>query len=364
MHKDSLILLLMLAVFALVGADCQAPWEDKDEEQKALPDRALASSPLLRVYYDTRTIPKGMRDLKIPEGKSFDKEQLTIEFEMGGAEVVTEVRTHLFLAPPNDTSFSDVELVVRCISPEGTKSAWKAIDIEIGDTVDPQAEVAFMFEFDGELSDGTWKIQIRDHFDDKDGRCVFRNGSLHINRGEDSTPGGATSETEFLDAANGRYGVIPEAQGGRLPFDIGDFGVDVMLRNDFTFASAFFVRSITITMSFYVNDDSNFESRLNFMIVSPSGNWVAFALGDTPVDAIEADTVTKLNTYTFGIGSVPSGLLMNLNGEPSAGTWSLYLIDTQKDGNTSLVTTDFPDSANTQILPNQGRLEMTLNGIG
>jgi hypothetical protein len=364
MRKDSLILLLMLAVFALVGADCQAPWDNDDEEKDPLPERALASSSLVRAYYETRTIPKGMRELKIPEGNDFEDDELTVEFDMAGAETVTEVRTHLYLAPPVKSSFADCDLVVRCISPEGTTSSWKEIDIEISDTVDPQAEVAFLFEFDGELSDGTWKIQIRDNLEDDDGRCVFRNGSLHINRGEDSTPGGAANETVFLDAANGNYGALPERHGGRVPFDVGDFGASKMLRNDFTFTSSFFVQSIIITMSFYVNDDADFANRTSFVIVAPSGNWISFVIGDEPLDSIELDTVTKLNTYTFGLSSPPTGTLMSLNGEPSAGNWTLYLVDTQEDGNVTVVTTDFPDSTGSQILPNAGRLEMTLIGIG
>jgi subtilisin-like proprotein convertase family protein len=371
MRKDSLILLLMLAVFALVGADCGS---NDDEEERPLPDRALASSPLLRAYYDTRTIPRQMREVKIPEGTdSDDDSELTVEFDMAGAETVTEVRTHLYLMPPGNRSFDDCELICRCIAPDDTKSAWKPVDVKLSDTFSPQAEIPFLAEFDGMVSDGTWKIQIRDFNDDDDGRCLFRNGSLHINRGEASGIGAAASETVTVDAATGVYTVVPELEGEREPLDMGWFGMEPqdsdgvdfehLLRNDFTFTSAFFVQQITLTASFYVNVDSEFETRTNWILVSPSGNWLALAFGENPVGSVDlGDTLTCV-TYVLTVNSVPTGKLMNLNGEPSAGTWSLYIVDTLKDNNTSTLTTDEADTGAGTINPDAGALEITLDGI-
>lgn len=184
MHKDKLALLLLLTVFALLGADCRAPWEDDDVKERPLPQRAFASSPLLRAYYDMRTFPEEMRELKIPEGDDFDDEHLTVQFDMGGSVSVTEVRTHLYLMPPKSADFNDCELVVRCVAPDGTASAWKPLDVQQAATWQPQVEVSFLYEFDGINSDGTWRVQIKDYLGDGDGRCLFRNGSLHINRGE------------------------------------------------------------------------------------------------------------------------------------------------------------------------------------
>jgi subtilisin-like proprotein convertase family protein len=371
MHKDCLILFLMLAGFALIGADCQAPWDNEKDEERPLPDRALASSPLLRAYYDTRTIPEEMRELKIPEGNDFEDDELTIEYEMGGAEVVTEVRTHFYLMPPEKSEFDDCELICRCIAPDDTKSAWKAVDVQLGGVFDTAVEIPFLHEFDGLVSDGTWKIQIKDHNDDKDGRCLFRNGSLHINRGEDSTPGGGATETVTLTAATGDYDVVPEAQGKREPLDLGWFGVEPpkegeperMLRNDFTFASSFFVQSITLQASFYINIDAEFETRTNWVLVSPSGNWLALAFGENPAGAFELSDTLKCVTYVLTVSSLPAGQLMNMNGEPSAGTWSLYIVDTLKDNNTCTLTTDEADTT-LGILPNTGALTLTLDGIG
>lgn len=375
MRKDSLILLLMLAVFALIGADCSGNEEDEEGD---LPERALPSSPLLRAYYDARTIPRQMREVKIPEGQDDDEDEdseLTIEYEMLGAETVTEVRTHFYLMPPGNRSFDDVELIARCIAPDGdTKSAWKPVDVKIADIFDPQAEVSFLSEFDGLVSDGTWKIQIRDYIDDDDGRCLFRNGSLHINRGEAAGLGGAATQTVFLDDATGIYGIVPEAEGKRAPLDMGWFGMEPqedsdgdefehLLRNDFTFTTAFFVQTITLQASFYVNVGAEFESRTNWILVSPSGNWLALAFGEDPIGTVDVSDEVKCVTYQLSVGSVPTGALLNLNGEPSAGTWSLYIVDTIKDNNTSTLTTDEADTGSSSILPGSGRLELTLDGI-
>lgn len=361
MQKDRLILLLLLSVFMLVGAECQAPWEDDDEEKDPLPDRALASSPLLRAYYDMRTMPKKMRDLKIPEGDDFDDEHLSIEFQMGGGATVDDVRTHLYLMPPKGVSLDDVELICRCIHPDGTASAWKPVDAATASTFDPQMEVSFQFEFDGKISDGTWKIQIKDYLEDKDGRCVLRNASLHINRGEAAGLGGSPNETQVLAANDpaARYGPLPEEKGIREPFDPGHFGVDRMLLNEFTFTSSFFVQSITLSFGLYIQEENTADTDNIMMLVAPSGNWLAFALPD-PLDTVDLDP-DSLDFYQINIGSLPNVSLMNLNGEPSAGTWSFYFVDTDKDSNIAILTDDRADTGS--IVANGAEMTLTLAGV-
>jgi hypothetical protein len=360
MHKDRLILLLF-ACCAFMASACDLPWEDDDDDLAPLPNRALASSPLLRAYYDTRTIPSGMRDLKIPEGKKDDEdEELTVQFEMSGAVTVDEVRTHLYILPPVGKSLNDLELMCRCIAPNGTSSAWKAVDIEIGSTFDPQVEIPFLFEFIGLNSSGTWRIQLKDPVDDKDGRAVFRNGSLHINRGGTGGLGAAVPETVSLDGTQGQYGILPEAAGVRAPLDIGAFGAGAMLANQFVFTSSFLVTSLLIRMSFYINEGVDFEGRCNWILVAPSGNWIAYAFPPTPTGTVTVSDTVTLKTFDIAVGSTPTGPLLNLHGEPSAGTWTLYLVDTEVDGNTAWLTTD---EADTTINPDAGELTLELSGV-
>lgn len=357
--KDRFVVILLLTMFALMGAECQAPWEDDDDEEKRLPDRALASSPLLRAYYDMRDFPRKMTDLKIPEGDDFEDDHLTVSFGMGGGETVTSVRTHLYLIPPKGTAMTDVELRCRCVAPNGTTSSWKVVDAADSATLNPQAEVTFDFEFDGLISDGTWKIQLKDPIEDDDGRAVFRNASLHINAGLAAGVGGANTETVTLDADEGRYSEVPELKGSRAPFDLGDFGVAKMLRNDFVFTGgSFFVTSIDLVISTNADDDIGVAGDSAVMVVSPSGNWMAFAL---PEDASEDLTLgsLKLQTFRFSLGTIGNGPLMNLNGEPSAGTWSLYIMDLKVDNRKWFVSTEGVNGglAATEIL------SMTLNGV-
>ena len=61
MRKDRLVLILLLSVFALMGADCRLIAE-KDDHPVRLPDRAPAANPLLRTYFSTLTTPAGMSD--------------------------------------------------------------------------------------------------------------------------------------------------------------------------------------------------------------------------------------------------------------------------------------------------------------
>lgn len=362
MRKNRLVLLLLLGSFALMGADCSMfGGDDDDDDEPPLPDRAIASSPLLRAYYNTRTFPKGMKELKIPEDKDLLDEEgpLTVEFGMGGTATITSVHTHLLLAPPKSGSFTGSELQCRCIAPNGTKSGWKPIDVDISGKIDMQAEVAFLYEFDGLISDGTWKIELKDALDDEDGRCLFRNGSLHINQGF-GTPGGAANETQTLTAAQGLYGQLPERSGTRMPADFAAFGINTMLRNDFTFTTSFYVTQATLRVSFYYYAPAEVESDVLFVLVSPSGNWLAGGLPDDSATyeeiAVSADL--SLRTYTLVLGSLPAGPMLNLNGEPSAGTWSLYLADTKLDGNSISVTTD----GAAPLFDTNQTLQLTLDG--
>lgn len=356
--KDRFVFVLLLTMFALMGAECQAPWEKADEEKKRLPDRALASSPLLRAYYDMRSFPHKMTDLKIPEGDDFDDKQLTIEFRMGGGETVTSVRTHLYVVPPKTSAMKDVDLHCRCIAPNGTASQWKLVDAATTSTIDPQAEVTFDFEFDGLLSDGTWKIQLRDPIADNDGRAVFRNASLHINRGEPAGLGGATNETVTLNATEGRYGEVPEFKGSRAAFDLGDFGTKKMLRNDFVFTGASFtVTSFSIVISISAAEDTSIAESSVVMIVAPSGNWLAFQLPEDAAEELTFGTM-KLATFRVSAASFPNGPLMNLHGEPSAGTWSMYIMDREVDNTKWLLSVDGVDTG----LPSTEFLSLTLDG--
>lgn len=356
--KDRFVFILLLTMFALMGAECQAPWEKAEEEDKRLPDRALASSPLLRAYYDMRTFPNKMTDLKIPEGDDFEDKQLTVEFRMTGGETVTSVRTHLYIVPPKGTAMKDVELHCRCIAPNGTSSQWKLVDAATTTTIDPQAEVTFDFEFDGLLSDGTWKIQLRDPVEDGDGRAVFRNASLHINRGEPTGLGGAANETVALDETEGRYGEVPEFKGSRAAFDLGDFGTKKMLRNDFVFTGASFtVTSISIVISISSADDTSVAESSVVMIVAPSGNWIAFQLPEDAADELTLGSL-KLATFRVSIGSLANGPLMNLHGEPSAGTWSMYIMDRNVDNTKWLLSVDGVNAG----LPSTEFLSIRLDG--
>ncbi|MCB9895515.1 MAG: hypothetical protein H6839_13790 [Planctomycetes bacterium] len=366
MRKDTLILLLVLTVFALMGADCRAPWEDDDVKDRPLPDRAFASSPLLRAYYDTRTIPEEMRDLKIPEGTDFDDDELTIQFQMGGSATVDEVRTHLYIMPPLGKEMNEVELICRCVAPDGTASAWKGVNLMLtAEAENLQAEVGFLFEFDGMISDGNWRIQLKDYLDDKDGRCVMRNASLHINRGEAAGLGGAPNENQTVSAAAGNYGLVPEATGKRFKMDIGWFGEKRMLRNDFTFTTSFFVQTAVLELSVYEPTDASGSTESWYVLVAPSGNWhIGLLTNDDIIETVsDISTGLDLLTFQFTIASTPTGPLSNLNGEPSSGTWTVYMVDTLKDNLYSTLTTDRADSAGGAPVPNTGVLSLALSGV-
>ncbi|MCA8936266.1 MAG: hypothetical protein KDB68_08655 [Planctomycetes bacterium] len=362
MHKDRLILLLLLSVFVLLGADCQAPWEDDDVKERPLPDRALASSSLLRAYYNARTFPEEMRSIKIPENGSKtddDDEWLSVEFAMGSA-TVTEVRVHWYIVPPAGKTMDDVELLCRVVAPDGTASGWKTVDTGDPAKFDAQVELDYLYEFDGMDSAGTWRAQIRDHVKDEDGRCLFRNASLHINKGESGTTAAAPdSDTIVIGAGN--YGIIPEAAGERVPFDLGWIGIGRMLPNNFTITGNFLVQSIELIISIYVPEGLAPESDLVLMLVAPSGNWLAFAFPDSADLEVDVGGNSKLASYTIPGGSLPNGPILNVNGEPSAGTWSLYIVDTNKDDRTAILTTDQATMGG--LNADGSPLQLTLTGV-
>ncbi|MCA8911395.1 MAG: hypothetical protein KDB82_06800 [Planctomycetes bacterium] len=368
MHKDRLILLLMLTVFVLLGADCQAPWDKDKDKERPLPDRALASHALLRAYYNTRTFPEEMRSIKVPEAGDHaqnEDDYLTVEFDMGSA-TVEEVRVHWYLtAPPGDLFLSDTELLCRVEAPNGTKSGWKTVDTGNQNDLAANLEIDFQYEFDGMDSAGRWKAEIYDYVGDADGRCLFRNASMHINRGEPTGVGGSPSEADTLNLASGNYGSIPEAAGQRMPFDIGWFGTGRMLANDFTFASTFYVESATVSLSIYYNANLQPATELWALLVSPSGNWAATQFPDTADQSNDFGNGYKLDTYNAAniltFPNTANGPLMNLNGEISTGTWTLYVVDTEKNGQKASLSNDLAGAPNPVAGGNN--ITLTLSGV-
>jgi hypothetical protein len=160
---------------------------------------------------------------------------------------------------------------------------------------------------------------------------------------------------------------VPEAQGKNMAFDPGWFGNKRMLKNEFTIAGSFFVRSCVLQISFYLPSDVSTATDFRYMLVAPSGNWVVGAFPETDVmgNPSVIDTtiseVMKLRTIIFGFGGSAGGFLFNLNGEPSAGTWSFYLVDVKKDGSVVTLTTDEAIDAST-LSVGTAPLRLTLLG--
>jgi len=336
MRKDRLVLVLLLTMFALLGAECRSLGiKDEDHFERKLPSRALSASPLLRTYYDTLTTPAGMYDLKIPEDKDLISNDgpFSVGFQMGGSAVITDVRCRLRIAPPIGVEAANCEIQCRVIAPSGTASAWKAVDLSSDEILRTQAEVAFINEFDGLISDGDWRIELKDAVDDNDGRCAFRNATLRLNLGE-AAPGGAANETQNLALTSASYSVIPELNGSRDKFDLGDFGASAPLSAQFTFATSFFVRSWSLSINLLGNEASNALEDVAIVLVSPSGGWHLFNLEDaTVLTADIAATSQKITTaditFTTAAGVAEA---FQMRGEPSAGTWTLLLFDKTKDG--------------------------------
>jgi len=362
MHKDRLVLVLLLAGFALMGAKCNAVGGGSDEE-KNLPSRALAASPLLRTYYDTLSTPKGMTDIKIPEDKDDLKKHgpLVVKFDMGGSAVITDVRCRLRIAGPLGTEASKTELICRIQAPGGTLSPWKVVDWNDSDVFDPQVEVAFLNEFDGLVSDGTWEIQLQDALDDGDGRCVFRNGTLRLNLGE-TTPGGAANDSDTISLTAAVFNTVPELFSQRDKADWGEFGMQAMLRIPFTMTNSFFVRGYALTFSLLVYEGNDPLSDVYWMLIAPSGTWVMYSLDGLVAEEFE-DTANRRKVLTFVVGqSTASGLpeAFPFRGEPSAGTWTLCLMDHVIDNNVCFLS---KDAAMTTVLVPDSPPTLALSGV-
>lgn len=350
MRAPRLLLLgVVLGSVVMLSASC----DDNDEDERPLPQRAPAATPLLRTYYLTQTTPKDMRAIKIPEGDAFDKDELTLEFQMAGNELVTDVEVGVTVGGGRNPV--DYDLYMRLISPLGTASAWKPVDLATGDIYYPKQIVPFLYEFDGENSTGTWKVQLRDPIKDDDGRLLFRNATLRINDGEISTVRGLASnanETASRDATQGRYDVLPEVWTTQFTGDFGYFGVNAMLLNQFTFTQSFSVRSLTLSFSLLQREEAKDEDMI-FLVMSPSGNYSFYQLGDS---GLSVDVgVGKLRSVSYGL---PEFL-----GEPSQGTWTVALVDKKIDSNTFELRVNGPvDIGGGTIVVQSNPITLTLNG--
>lgn len=346
MHKDRLILLLLLAGFFFAAA-C-----DHDDDEERRPDRAGAANPLLRHYFNTMTIPKNMTPIKIPEGDKFDDKELTLRFDMGGNEVVNEVRIRLFLiTPPKLTAEATPDVEARVISPDGTRSAWQWVDFISpggGDddlALNPNAEVIYENAFTGVNSTGEWRIQLRDPIKDEDGRCVLRNATLRINGG---LPAGSASgsTTATLALANGPYSLrLPERIAPRYVGDIGHFGVSGLMRLPFTVASNFAVRGIELQFTVRAAAGTDPNTEIWFCIVSPSGGWFLPAVDLVPLETLdESSGVINQTWLTYNISMSSTnpeiGGSFAFLGEPAQGVWNVLLWERAKDGNAIWLSPD------------------------
>jgi subtilisin-like proprotein convertase family protein len=295
-----------------------------------------------------------MRAIKIPEGPAFDDDELSITFEMGGNELVTDVDAGITVGGDDDPENYDLQC--RLISPIGTTSTWKNMDIATGGVYIPKLHIPFSYEFDNENSSGKWKLQLRDPVQDDDGRARFRNATLRINDGESTTIRGLaddTSETVTLTGAQSRFDVLPEVNAGPFTGDFAVYGVKVMLRNDFTFVTSFSVRSLNVNFSLACNDGTDPENRCLLLIMSPSGGYTASGLGE-PLASVDQGT-GKLNNYSISLSE-------SILAEPSLGTWTVAIVDTQKDSNTIQLVPNGPVSVAMVISIQPTPLTLTLNG--
>lgn len=341
MRKDRLVLVLLLTMFALLGAECRSIGL-KDDEDKRLPSRALAASPLLRTYYDTLTTPSDMDDIKIPEDHDDLTENgpLEVKYDMGGSAVITDVRTRMRICGPVGKDITACDLQCRMISPNGTASGWKNVDFATEDNIDTQVEVYFRNEFDGLISDGTWRVELRDGVDDNDGRCVFRNGTLRLNFGE-AAPGGAANETQLLALTADGYTSLPEIGGARDNADWGQYGANAWLRVSFVFTTSFTVRGFVVSFSIHSFAGFEIDTHLWLGLIAPSGGWFMFQVLEADGDQVELYDESLVTTWTVGLDTTtypPESF--HLRGEPSAGTWTLVLWDTGIDSNKAYLSHD------------------------
>lgn len=364
MRKDRLVLVLLLTMFALLGAECRLIGVKDDDEEKRLPNRALAASPLLRTYYDTLSTPSGMTDLKIPEDKDMLDEDgpLEVQFDMGGSAVITDVRARIRVAPPAGVSIEDCEIQARIVSPNGTAGPWKSIDMLNSQMDRTQAEVVFLNEFDGLISDGRWTLELRDAVDDNDGRCVFRNATLRLNLGE-AAPGGAANETQTLPLTSTSYTSMPEVRGVRDEYDWGHFGMGAVLQAQFTFTTSFTVRGFSLTLNILFDDGSQLDGDLVVGLIAPSGGWMLMAHDFTGASTGAAPFSEKWTLSTFTVAESTTTYLAEsfpLRGEPSAGTWTVVVWDLSQDQNIMLLQKDA--AVGVAVVPDTP-ISLTLTGV-
>jgi hypothetical protein len=348
MRKDRLTLLLILGLFALMGAKCHVPW-DRESPEVRLPDRAGPATDTLRTYFDTATTPARMSALRIPEGTRFDEDQLTLNFPMAGGQTVFDVRARVRIVPPRSGNGADVEMQARVIAPNGVRSAWKHVDWATADLIDPQAEIIFLNDFNGVPSSGTWRLQLRDPVEDGDGRCLLRNATLRINYGEPPGLSNSVQQTVNIPVATGNYDLLPEVRGLREPADWGHFGIAATLINEFEFTQAFHVQGFTLSFSILANSGTDPSVNGHFILIAPSGGWVAGRLGSDPPATHNLGGGARLITYTFGASN--QGLLGEsffFYGEPAQGTWRLCLFDTGVNYNNMYL---WKDAVQTVLVP-------------
>jgi len=336
MRTPRLLLLgVVLSSFALLGATCD---NNKDDDEDPLPQRALAATPFLRTYYQTQTIPKSMRAIKIPEGNNFEDQELQVDFDMSGAELVTDVEVGLSVGANRS---ADYDLYARLISAVGTASAWKPIDVKTAEKFQVQVVISFAFEFDNEISSGKWKLQLRDPIEDNDSRLMFRNASLRINDGESSTIRGLANDatqTVALSGTLGRYDILPEVFGGVNSGDIGIWGFNAMLSNVFTMTTAFSVRVATVQFAIAENDSADASKNLVLVVVPPSGGLSIWVPGDSVESLKPAGSSVNFRRYAMDIS-------IDMAGEPSTGTWIVALVDVKHDSNTMSLSSVGPVTA-------------------
>ena len=327
-----MLLAVLLTSFALLGAQCGPDQPDDDP----LPKRAGAATPFMRTYYQTQTVPRSMAAVKIPEGPDFEDDELELTFSMGGNELVTDMDVGLTVGGDQEAKIYD--LYCRMVSPIGTTSAWKPVDLSFTKT-----HIPFSYEFDDENSSGKWKLQLRDPVKDNDGRLRFRNATLRINDGESSTIRGLANnatETVTLTSTQVKLDVLREVNAGAFPADFCVFGVKKMLQNHFTFTTSFSVRSFQIDFSLLINKTVSLGKECLMLIMAPSGGYAFAPLESwgnlpTPID------FGPVALYQFSFAFAND---IDLAGEPSLGTWTLALIDLKSDLKTMELTNDTPPS--------------------
>ena len=249
----------------------------------------------------------------------------------------------LRIAPPPSGNGADCELQCRVIAPDGTTAPWRDLDLATDDIVRAGAEMIFLNEFDGVLSGGKWKVQLRDAADDNDGRCVFRNGTLRLNLGEDGTLSNNVNETASVPLTSTSFSYIREMAGVRDLGDWGHFGLtDRPLRTEFTFTGpSFFVRSFQLIFSLKLPLGVAPDEDIYMLLVAPNGAWQFLRPTSLLVTATFDYGTFRLNTYSFALNSSGiTGPSFPFRGQTSSGTWTLYLWDVKYDNNIGYFSPD------------------------